>query len=397
MNNVIIIGDPHIGKSTNIGKAGVGSNLNSRIADQINLLDWSLDQAIENSVSNIIITGDVFDDPKPQPSLIAIFISWLKKCQIYSINVHIIIGNHDVLRSGNIYSSPLDIITEADIDNVSVYKDINTIFIGVTAFTLLPFKDRKSLNTNSNACAISLIRNSLVYEFACIPATYRKVLVGHLAIEGSIPIGDEIDDMNNELFCPINMFEGYDYVWMGHVHKPQVMSKNPLVAHIGSMDISNFGEVDQKKIIVIFNGDMGTFTTKNLPTRPLKKITISIPNDIKNTTEYVLNEVDKLGDVFDKSIVRIEVALSSQESKSISKSAIEKHLLSKGAFNIAGIAESKKVSLIKRDANNILDTKMDVPSTIKSYCITYIPDNLQSSFVELSLDIYNTYKLEAKD
>jgi exonuclease SbcD len=397
MNNVIIIGDPHIGKSTNIGKAGVGSNLNSRIADQINLLDWSLDQAIENSVGNIIITGDVFDDPKPQPSLIAIFISWLKKCQIYNINVHIIIGNHDVLRSGNIYSSPLDIITEADIDNVSVYKDINTIFIGVTAFTLLPFKDRKSLNTNSNACAISLIRNSLVYEFACIPATYRKVLVGHLAIEGSIPIGDEIDDMNNELFCPINMFEGYDYVWMGHVHKPQVMNKNPLVAHIGSMDISNFGEVDQKKIIVIFNGDMGTFTTKSLPTRPLKKITISVPNDIKNTTEYVLNEVDKLGNVFDKSIVRIEVALSSQESKSISKSAIEKHILSKGAFNIAGIAESKKVSLIKRDANNILDTKMDVPSTIKSYCTTYITDNLQSSFVELSMDIYNTYKLEAKD
>ena len=40
---------------------------------------------------------------------------------------------------------------------------------------------------------------------------------------------------------------------------------------------------------------------------------------------------------------------------------------------------------------------MEVPSTIKSYCTTYIPDNLQSNFVELSLDIYNAYKLEAKD
>ena len=40
MGKVILLGDPHLGKGTGIGKTGIGSNLNSRIADQLNLLDW---------------------------------------------------------------------------------------------------------------------------------------------------------------------------------------------------------------------------------------------------------------------------------------------------------------------------------------------------------------------
>lgn len=397
MSKVIILGDPHIGKGVSLGKAGVGSNLNSRIADQLNLLEWTLDKAIDSEVNNIIITGDVFDDPKPHPSLITLFISWLNKCKINDIHVHIITGNHDILRSGNISYSPLDIVTEADLDNVSVYKNINTIYLGTTAFTLLPFKDRKSLGCSTNLAAISIIRDSLIYELASIPVTYKKILVGHLAIEGSIPIGDEIDDMNNELFCPLDMFNGYNYVWMGHVHKPQMMKRSPLISHIGSMDISNFGETDQKKHIIIFSCDNGKFIAEYLPTRPLKKISITVPKNVKNTTEYVIKELNKQGDVFDKAIVRVEVSLASHDAKSISKSIIEKHLVSKGAFNIAGIAESKKISIIKKDNNNILDTKMDVTSAIKTYAKVYVEQSIRPDFIELALEIYNSYKSEVKD
>src|SRR5579863_6576450 len=127
MTTAIILGDVHLGKGTNIGKFGVGATLNSRIVDQLNLLDWTLDKAVEHHAEHIIITGDVFEEPKPHPSLIAMFVSWLKKCQVYDISVHIIVGNHDILRNGFSYTSPLDIITEADLDKIHIYKDINTI------------------------------------------------------------------------------------------------------------------------------------------------------------------------------------------------------------------------------------------------------------------------------
>src|ERR1700686_598071 len=101
MNTALILGDLHIGKNTAQGKAGIGSYLNSRIADQINLLDYVLDYAIEHAIGHIIITGDCFEDTKPHPSLIAIFIAWLKKCQAHGIRVYIILGNHDMIRSGS--------------------------------------------------------------------------------------------------------------------------------------------------------------------------------------------------------------------------------------------------------------------------------------------------------
>src|SRR5574338_1645397 len=161
MSHAIILGDVHLGKGINIGRAGVGANLNSRIADQLNLLDWTLDQAHERGVDDIIITGDVFEDPKPHPSLITMFLAWLKKCQAYHVHVHIILGNHDMLRSGMVFTSSLDIVSEVDLENVSVYKNVNTILLGASAFTLVPFRDRKSFSSNSNAEAVAILRDSL--------------------------------------------------------------------------------------------------------------------------------------------------------------------------------------------------------------------------------------------
>ena len=403
MTYALILGDVHLGKGTNIGKSGVGSNLNSRIADQLNLLDWTLDQAVEYHADDIIITGDVFEDPKPPPSLITLFISWLKKCHAYDVKVHIIRGNHDILRSGFVYTSPLDIISEMDLENVFIYTDINTIILGTTAFTMVPFRDRKSYSVNSSAEALSLLRDSLVYEMASIPTTYTKVLIGHLALEGSILSGDEIDDLTNELFCRLDMFNGYDYVWMGHVHKPQVMRKaNPYIAHIGSMDISNFGETDHKKLIVIVNVDgeplngKEIWDTRYLPTRPLKKVSVVVPKDTVDSTAYVLDELKKL-DAWDKSIVKVEVSLAAPELKSVNKSSIEKYLTTQGVFNVTGISESKKVALVKKDSNNTIDTKMDVASAIKKFAETYVEEKMRPAFIELAVEIHNIQKAEAKE
>ena len=38
----VILGDVHLGKIGQLGKAGIGSALNSRIIDQLKLLDWTL-------------------------------------------------------------------------------------------------------------------------------------------------------------------------------------------------------------------------------------------------------------------------------------------------------------------------------------------------------------------
>jgi len=397
MSNVAILGDVHLGGGLSQGKVGIGSTLNSRVVDQLALLDWTLDRALEHHAEHIIITGDVFEEVRPLPQLIAFFMAWLKKCQVHDVHVHIIIGNHDILRSGFVYTSSLDIISEADFDLVSIYKEINTIVIGTSAFTFVPYRDRKAFSVGSNTEAIKIVRDHLIYELASIPTTYHKVLIGHLAIEGSIPIGNEIDDLANELFCPLDMFQGYDFVWMGHIHRPQVMQKrDPYIAHIGSMEISNFGETDHKKHIVIFDCSSGAWSSETLPTRALQKIVITVPKDIDDTTAYVLEQIKNNG-IQDKAIVRVEVTLASPGLKSINKTIIDKYLIANGASNVNGISESKKIGLIKKDSNNTIDTKMDVVSAIKTYADTYIEASVKDAFIELAIEIYNIYKAEGKE
>src|ERR1035438_4494707 len=113
MIKTIILGDLHLGKNCLIGKVGIGATLNSSVVDQLNLLDYVLDKAIEHNADHIIITGDIYEEPKPPINLIILFISWLNKCNLHGVNVHIIVGNHDILRTGHIYTSPLDIISDS--------------------------------------------------------------------------------------------------------------------------------------------------------------------------------------------------------------------------------------------------------------------------------------------
>jgi len=164
------------------------------------------------------------------------------------------------------------------------------------------------------------------------------------------------------------------------------------------MDASNFGETDHDKIIVVIDQFADNFfSNKTLPTRSLKKISIIVPKDTEDSTQYVLDELNKNYSSLDKSIVKVEVSLASQDLKSVNKSQLEKYLVEHGAFSIASISESKKVNLIKKDSNNLLDNKMDVTSAIKAYSELYVEEKDRSSFIDLAVSIYNTYQSENKE
>lgn len=392
MSISMVIGDPHIGRSTSIGRPGIGSALNSRIIDQFNILEWILSRAIEHMVENIILTGDIFDDAKPNSTLITLFVSWLKKCTDNNIDVHIIAGNHDILRSGKFVMSALDIISAADMEGIYVYKDINTIHTYGASFTFMPFRDRRSFNNDSNESAMKIMKNKMPYELSSIDLYSAKVVIGHLTIEGSIPVGDEIDDRMNELFCPLSMFKGYDYVWMGHIHKPQIISKSPFVAHIGSMDLSNFSESEHRKVVLIFNPkNSEPYKYIEIPTRPLTQISVSVPDTVMNTTEFVINELNKETKI-NKSIVRMNVSTDSSNTSNIDRQIIEKHLNDLGAFHICSLNEIKKIATVNKNATTDgINNTVNEHTAIKMFANSNINESMKDDFISLAIDIVNEY------
>jgi len=385
MSSFLILGDPHCGAGLSLGKQYTGFSLNSRIIDQSNLLDWVLHQAIDRGISDIIITGDVFEDPNPSLQVIRMFIDWLQECSHENKNVHIIYGNHDFLRSGQFYSSPLEIVSAARIENVFVYSRNATVHWDDISITFMPFRDRKSFDLASNAEALDKLKKQIPYHLSSMPLDSKKVLIGHLALEGSIPIGNELDDAINELICPLSYFEGYDYVLMGHVHKFQILQQKPLIGHIGSMDISNFGEEDQEKFIAILD-DNSEIEFVKIPTRKVKNLTIEIPED---SDPMVFIEKEIRNSNLDKSITKVSLKVPSKLSPFIDRKKIEDMLYSNGVFHNTKISEEKKTEVI--ETNKIkLENDVNEFSAIQMYASS-LDKEIQEDFINFASEIVKEY------
>lgn len=395
MATAVILGDIHLGRSQVLGKGGTGSTLNSRVADQIALLDWTLEQAIENQANCIITTGDVFEDPRPGPTLVSLFIHWLKRCTDNDLSVHICKGNHDMIRSGQHHMSAFDIISAACMDNVFIYNDVSTIELPGVSFTILPFRDRRSLNTNVNSEAVQIIQNKIMYERCGLDSRNLKIAVGHFALVGALFVGDEVDNMHNEIFMPLDTFNRYDYTFMGHIHKPQVMSKFPYVSHIGSMDLSNFSENTHEKVIAIIDTDKSNaLRYVELPTRPLKQVLVSVPGDTMDTTAFVVNQIKSGEHKLNNAIVRVSIAYESPDLIGIERPLIEAAVMEMGAFHIPRIDQERKVSKIKKTHGlENMDNTVNEATAIKMYAGENVEDSFRDDFISLA----NSVVVETKE
>ncbi len=392
MAQILVVGDLHLGGSLSLGKQSVGAAFNSRVIDQFNLLDWIYEQASNRNIQHIVLTGDVFDDPRPLHAIIIAFIDWLNKCSAYDMSVHIIAGNHDILRSGQNVISPLDIITAADIEDVFIYKKINTVHLDDMGITFVPFRDRRSFDTDLNSKALATIGNQIAYECNGISNTSTKVLLGHLALEGAIPVGFELGELSNELHCPLSMFQGYDYTLMGHVHKFQIMSKDPVIGHIGSLDISDFGEAGHKKYLAIVDSK-SDIEYIEVPTRPLRSITLTLPAEVDNA-KFIEDALMQTNGI-DRAIVKLSIILPTNSLLAIDKSYFEKLLLKLGAFYVSKISEERTFVSVKKQMAEKLDNAVNEISAIKTYA-SMIDEGIRDEFITTASNIVQEFKETTK-
>ena len=372
---ILILGDPHIGKSVAIGKSAELGQLNSRIQDQIDLLDWAFDQCQATGTKLIVITGDVYQDFRPHPAVIGIFMRWLKKCERAGIEVHIVMGNHDILRSGQYIVSALDLVSELEMDCATVHKNFNRIELEDLTIVFVPFRDKRMYDVKTKEEALDAVKAELAKAIE-EPSSKIKIAIGHLAFDTSIPVGDEISDMMNELFVPTEMFEWFDFVWMGHIHNPQVIQrKGPFAAHIGSLDRSDFSkaEVDIDKIAIFIDSERkDKFIEIPMPNRPLRPVLIDVPAG-KDSTEFVINELCLLSKKlpFKDSIMRLEVQLNGAELENVDRDKVESYLKNNlEVYHICGFSETRLVSVVQIDPEDEFDNTMEISQSINKWADT---------------------------
>lgn len=253
-----IIGDVHYGASYKLGKKSSKTNINSRLMDFHNTLIETIDSMVEKDVEVIVFTGDIFEHRYPSIVQQKLFSRALRHAISSGISkIYIVVGNHDQQTISSTIT--VSYLSELKLGNIVVVQDLDLFDVDDNAqLVAMPYMSRRSLGAEDYKDGVKLIQEKMNKIKASLSPNKRNFLVGHMAIEGTFfEPGTEEYYTQEDLMLPVSLFKGIDHTIMGHVHKPMIMSKSPLIEYVGSMDKTSHTET-HKKIFMIYDTTDGS-------------------------------------------------------------------------------------------------------------------------------------------
>ena len=241
-----------------LGKRPFGCSL---LEDHEHILAQILALAMREDISAILIAGDVYNRAQPQPDSITQFSSFLVSLSKINKPVFIIRGNHDG-EAQLAYASPL--LAASDIHLSEIFTgSLNSFTLaddhGPIHVHLLPFikpaqarrffpEDR--IETYADAVTAVLSRAEL-------DPSVRNILVTHQYVLGAQTSDSEERSIGGADQIPPAVFDAFDYVALGHLHKSQTMSGGR-IRYCGAPLAYSFDECDQvKSATIVTIGEKG--------------------------------------------------------------------------------------------------------------------------------------------
>lgn len=276
------------------------------------VLNQVVDTAIRERVEVVLISGDVFDRPNPSEEAIKMYVSFLKELLDKNIKVIAISGNHD---SGIRLSAYKDILgkgyfVEGEFNSPMRKVSLNDEY-GPVNFYMLPFFTPFIVKSN-----LKLEKGLENYDLAMdeiikrenIDTSQRNIILAHQFVAGFKFGGSEEDfsysngDEKNVAgvgIISLDKFQNFDYVALGHIHKPQKISRET-IRYSGSLLKYKTSEIDgpDKSVVIIDLKEKGNIEIKLDPIKPLhpfvkiEGLLSELTNTNPNENDYVYLIVD---------------------------------------------------------------------------------------------------------
>lgn len=276
------------------------------------VLNQVVDTAIRERVEVVLISGDVFDRPNPSEEAIKMYVSFLKQLLDKNIKVIAISGNHD---SGIRLSAYKEILgkgyfVEGEFNSPMRKVSLNDKY-GPVNFYMLPFFTPFIVKSN-----LKLEKGLENYDLAMdeiikrenIDTSQRNIILAHQFVAGFKFGGSEEDfsysngDEKNVAgvgIISLDKFQNFDYVALGHIHKPQKISRET-IRYSGSLLKYKASEIDgpDKSVVIIDLKEKGNIEVKLDPIKPLhpfvkiEGLLSELTNTNPNENDYVYLIVD---------------------------------------------------------------------------------------------------------
>ncbi|MET9877815.1 exonuclease SbcCD subunit D [Actinacidiphila glaucinigra] len=221
---------------------------------QAAFVDHLVATARAERVDAVLVAGDVYDRALPSLPAVELFDDALHRLAALGVPTVMISGNHDSARrlgvaSGLIDRAGIHLRTDpAGCATPVVLADEH----GPVALYGLPYlepalvREEFTLDRAGHTEVLSAAMTRVRADLAARPAGTRSVVLAHAFVAGGAPSDSERDiTVGGVAAVPADVFEGIDYVALGHLHGCQTISDR--VRYSGSPLAYSFSEADHRK------------------------------------------------------------------------------------------------------------------------------------------------------
>lgn len=222
----------------------------------------------EKRVDAVLLAGDVYDRSVPAASAIGLYDYAMNRlCGELGVKVLTIAGNHD---SAERLASCAGLLDKAGLylqgaaqrePRVVAFADSQVFFLPWMTEekikSLYP-EERDGINGLTDAYRVAV--NHMREKF--IPGKHHLLLSHAFITNAETSTSDRAAEIGFATQVPASVFEGFDYVALGHIHKPQQV--NPFIRYSGSPMAYSFGrEERQEKSVTLI--DTASMTQEVVP------------------------------------------------------------------------------------------------------------------------------------
>jgi exonuclease SbcD len=245
--------DWHVGRSLH------GTDL---LREQETVLGGLAGIVTAEGVDVVVVAGDVYDRAVPSADAQAVLDRVIGRLRRAGATVVLTPGNHDSARrlgtfSGLLAAAGLHVrTTTADLDEPVLLADSH----GEVAVYCLPYLEpefaRDELGVGgarSHEAVLTAAMERVRGDLFLRPGT-RSVVLAHAFVGGGLPSESERDiAVGGVDRVPVPVFDGVDYVALGHLHRPQSLTER--LRYSGSPLAYSFGEAGQQKQVWLVDLD----------------------------------------------------------------------------------------------------------------------------------------------
>ena len=248
----------------------------SMLEDQEYILREILGIVEDTRPDALLISGDVYDKSVPSAEAVTVFDDFLCRLAARKLPVLIISGNHDsperlsfggrLMEGSGIHISP---VYDGTVRPITLRDDFGEIHFWLLPFLkpvhVRQFFPEENIESYTDACAAAVAHMPLNKE-------ERNVILVHQFVTGAETCGSEELSVGGTDNVDASVFADFDYVALGHIHRPQNGGSNK-IRYCGTPLKYSLSEVDHLKSVTLVElGAKGELHLELIPLHPKRDL-----------------------------------------------------------------------------------------------------------------------------